>query len=106
MIQTKILEQKYEVRNGFDDKQCITAIESQLSSKIFKELINGEKDSLTLKFEIYVNEETDEEKIAKDPEKAKMVKVIERIRKIPVEKMKELDLMMLYIEASGIDTRL
>jgi len=53
----KTLEQEYIVTNPFNEKMAIKALTAQLSSTIFKELINGEKYGLRLTFTIEVIEE-------------------------------------------------
>lgn len=53
---TEILKQEYLVTNPFDEKMAIEALKAQLSSLIFKELINGEKDALKIAFTISVTD--------------------------------------------------
>ena len=49
-----ILKQEYTIKNPFDEKMAIKALQAQLSSTIFKELINNEKDAIKLTFLIEV----------------------------------------------------
>jgi hypothetical protein len=51
-----ILKQEYTITNPFDEKMCIEALQKQLSSTIFKELINNEKESIKVTFLIEVSE--------------------------------------------------
>jgi len=50
----KILKQEYTITNPFDEKMAIQALQKQLSSTIFKELINNEKEAVKLTFLIEV----------------------------------------------------
>jgi len=52
----EILRQEYLVSNPFDEKMAIEALKAQLSSLIFKELIDGEKKALKITFTIEVEE--------------------------------------------------
>jgi hypothetical protein len=51
-----ILKQEYKITNQFDEQMAIESLKSQLSSAIFKELINNEKQSITLTFTLDVIE--------------------------------------------------
>ena len=50
----KILKQEYTITNPFDEKMAIEALQKQLTSIIFKELINNEKEAVKLTFLIEV----------------------------------------------------
>lgn len=56
----KILEQQFFVTNPFNEKMAVEALQQQLSSKIFKELIQNEKYGLVLKFNLFIVEEEGE----------------------------------------------
>jgi len=53
-----ILKQEYIVTNPFDEKMAIEALEKQLSSTIFKELINNEKEAVKVTFSIEILEKS------------------------------------------------
>jgi hypothetical protein len=104
LVKRRILKQVYEVSNSFDDKAVIIALQSQLGDKIFKELINGEKHSLTVTFTIDVNEK--EEEPETDQEKIKMREIIDRLQKVPSETIKQLgdiDLLLARIDSYRIE---
>ena len=46
----KILKQEYTITSPFDEKMAMEALQKQLSSVIFKELINNEKEAIKLTF--------------------------------------------------------
>jgi hypothetical protein len=50
----EILKQEYFVTNPFDENMALEALKSQLSSVIFKELINNEKEAIIVTFTISV----------------------------------------------------
>lgn len=106
MKKTIIFCQSFEVSNAFNSDACIKSIKNQLGDLAFRELINGEKHSLTLDFSISVNElETDE----LDRRLLDALKVIDEIKKLPIEKAENpsaIDLLMLYHSASRIDTNI
>lgn len=52
-----ILKQEYTITNSFDESMAIKALQQQLSSTIFKELINNEKDAVKVTFLIEVVDE-------------------------------------------------
>lgn len=52
----KILKQEYIVTNPFDEEMAILALTRQLSSTIFKELIQKEKDAVKLTFTLEIIE--------------------------------------------------
>ena len=56
----KILKQEYTVTNPFDEKMAIEALTKQLSSTIFKELINNEKAGIKLTFSLEILDEIEE----------------------------------------------
>lgn len=106
MKKTQIFKQSFEVSNDFNQDACIKAIKNQLGDLAFKELINGEKHSLTLDFTISVNElETDEI----DRRLLDALTVIAEIKNLPIDTAKNpdaMDLFKLYHSASKIDTSL
>lgn len=102
MKKTQILHQTYEVKNGFDDKACITAINSILQDKIFKELINSEKDSLTVEFKIFVNEE-EEIKIDKNIQEA--FAVVDAIKQLTKEQIKDYGISSIWFKTLHIETK-
>jgi hypothetical protein len=106
MKKTEIFKQSFTVSNDFNKDACVKAISNQLGDAAFKELINGEKHSLTLDFSISVNElETNE----LDSRLLSALKVIDEIKNLPIDKAKNpstIDLLMLYHSASKIDTSL
>lgn len=100
MKTTQILKQSYSVANGFDESLCINSLKSQLSDKIFKELINGEKHSLTLTFTIDVNEDDTPEE--PDEVKTKALQIIKQLCEIKSTRLKEInsyELTMAVVDA-------
>lgn len=55
-MEKQILKQEYKITNPFDEKMALEALRSQLSSVVFKELINNEKEAITLTFTLDVTE--------------------------------------------------
>lgn len=55
-MENEILKQEYIVTSPFNEKMAIEALQAQLSSIIFKELIDGEKQGVRLAFTVYVIE--------------------------------------------------
>lgn len=106
MKKTQIFKQSFEVSNDFNSAACVKSIQNQLGDLAFRELINGEKHSLTLDFTISVNElETDEI----DRRLLDALRVIDEIKNLPIEtaeKPSKIDLFMLYHSASKIDTNI
>ncbi len=104
MKRTQIFKQSFEVSNDFNNDACIKAIQNQLGDAAFKQLINGQKHSLTLDFTISVNElETHE----LNRQLLDALRVIDEIKNLPIEKAEnpsKIDLFMLYHSASRIDT--
>ncbi len=74
MKRSQILKQQYEVSNPFDEEAMFVSLKSQIGSKVFKELINNEKHSLSVEFRVFVNEE---ESFDKDP---RLVSAIDAIK--------------------------
>ena len=54
--QMNILKQEYTITNPFNEKMAIEALQKQLSSIIFKELINNEKGAIKLIFLIEMDD--------------------------------------------------
>lgn len=52
----KILKQQYDITNPFDEQMAILALKEQVSSTVFKELIQKEKEKITITFLIEVSE--------------------------------------------------
>lgn len=53
----RILKQEYTITNPFDEEMAITALTKQLSSTIFTELIQNEKDAVKLTFTLEIIED-------------------------------------------------
>ena len=51
-----ILKQEYIVTNAFNEQMAIEALKAQLSSTIFKELIQNENDAIKLTFSMEIIE--------------------------------------------------
>lgn len=79
MKRTQILKQEYELSNDFNKDAFILSLQSQLDSLIFKELINGEKHSLTIEVKVSVNEEETEDK---DPKLVEAMKIIKQAKQL------------------------
>jgi hypothetical protein len=103
LVSSQILKQTYEVTNNFDDKACIIAMQSILSDKIFKELINGEKHSLTVTFAIAVNEE--EKQPDPDKAKAELIDLLKEITNMSKEDVSKGSNSLLWFKASQIQHR-
>ena len=54
--QMNLLKQEYTITNPFNEKMAIEALQKQLSSIIFKELINNEKGAIKLIFLIEMDD--------------------------------------------------
>jgi hypothetical protein len=54
---TEILKQQFEITNPFNEQMALKALSEQLSSTIFNELIQKEKNALVLTFTIEVKED-------------------------------------------------
>lgn len=101
MKKTSILKQSFELSNDFNMDVTIEGLRKQLESKIFTELIKGEKHSLTLAVEIFVNEEEREDK---DPRLVELVDCIQSFKNLlKTYNEKGIDLVKMGLENGDLD---
>lgn len=106
MKKREILKQQYELTNNFNNDAMFTSLQSQINDKVFKELINNEKHSLTVEFRVFVNEEEREDKDPKLVRAMEVVKEVHRLHKeLPIESLSQIDFFKLFQKAGSIDVR-
>lgn len=106
MKKTEILKQSYEITNDFNNEAMFAGLKSQIADKVFKELINGEKHSLTVEFRVFVNEEETEDKDPRLVSAMEVVKLIHKAHKeLPVEVISNIGLFKIFQKAGSIDVR-
>lgn len=105
MKKTQILSQSHELSNDFNNEQFLGSLKSRLGSLAFRELINGQKHSMTLEIKVYVNEEEEEDM---DPDVVRAMNVVKMVQKFidkmsPEELSKNFDMFRIWREIGSID---
>lgn len=105
MKRNQILKQQYEISNSFDEEAMFVALKAQVSDKVFSELINREKHSLSIEFRVFVNEE---ESSDKDPNVVNAMEVVKAVSSLNFEGIVEssdtLELWRVLRLAGKVDT--
>lgn len=104
MKKTEILKQQYELTNDFNNEAIFISLKNQIGDKVFKELIQKSKHSITVEFRVFVNEEETEDKDPKLVAAMEVVKEVHRLRReLPVETISQIEFFELFIKAGSVD---